>query len=67
MRYVRSRFDKEQEELSYRIYVTRVLRSLARIGDDKDWYRLIRQPAQPTDNRSGDEIAEDILRRLRTE
>ena len=55
--------DKEQTELAYRIYVTRILQGLSHV--DVDWYSLINKSIQPVDTRSADEIAADILGRLK--
>ena len=65
MRYVRALAKKEQYDLSYRIYVTRCLQGLTRLPEEHDWYRLIHEKPKPKDTRSGDEIAADIMRRLK--
>lgn len=61
MRYVEARFEQRQDDLAYRIYVTDSLQNIPQgkyyTGRYAD--RLIRKPI---DNRTADEIAEDIIR-----
>ena len=62
-----AKFEQKQVDMSYRIYLTTVLRQMVRWDSTKDWYKLIRNGSVPRDTRSGDEIAADIMRRLKEE
>lgn len=61
MRYVRAKCEQDFEEMSYRTYVTEILRLR---GENKtltkSWLGII--DPKPVDNRSGDEIAVQVLR-----
>lgn len=65
MRYAEATMRKELEEEAYRIYVTDVALGLLKgFGSDMSarYYDIIHPPKQ--DERSGEEIALDILSRL---
>lgn len=61
MRYVRAKCKQDFEEMSYRTYMTEILRLR---GENKtltkSWLDII--DPKPVDNRSGDEIAVQVLR-----
>ena len=69
MRYATARFNQHQRDLAYRIYVTDCLRmateNTAKIGQGAytaaRFYDIINP--KPVDNRSGNEIAADIIKR----
>ena len=71
MRYVRTRYEREQRELAYRFYVTNALRIItentAKMGGGQYMkYRFCDIVTPPTeDDRSGDEIAENIKEKLK--
>lgn len=64
MRYVRAKCEQDFEEMSYRTYVTEILRLR---GENKtltkSWLDII--DPKPVDNRSGDEIAMDFVQRMK--
>ena len=64
MKYMVARFLQETEDLSYRIYTTDMLRVVAmgqRIQSVQRFAELIDHA--PQDQRSGDEIAADVIQR----
>ena len=64
MNYMVARFLQETEDLSYRIYTTDMLRVVAmgqRIQSVQRFAELIDHA--PQDQRSGDEIAADVIQR----
>lgn len=63
MRYVVARYNQEQRETAYRIFVTE---SLALIPQNKYLQNKYIDMIQikHTDNRSGDEIARDVINRI---
>lgn len=69
MRYAAARFNQHQRDLAYRIYVTDCLRIIsentAKIGGGSyitaKFEDIINQ--KPVDNRTGEEIAADIIKR----
>ena len=69
MRYAMARFNQHQRDLAYRIYVTDCLRIIsentAKIGGGSyitaKFADIINQ--KPDDNRTGEEIAADIIKR----
>jgi hypothetical protein len=72
MRYVTARFEREQRELAYRIYVTDALRSIsentAKFGGGgyiKARYADLINP-KPEDNRTQEEIIAKIREGLRS-
>lgn len=72
MRYVTARFEREQRELAYRIYVTDALRSIsvntAKFGGGgymKIRFADIIMP-QPEDDRTSEEIISHIRKKLRS-
>lgn len=56
MRYVKAQVEQEVQEYAYRIYVTDALKGL--IGHTERYYDWIKP--QKTDNRTADEIINDI-------
>ena len=69
MRYAMARFQSQQRDLAYRIYVTDCLRIIsentAKIGGGSyitSKFADIIKP-KPVDDRAGDEIAADIIKR----
>ena len=69
MRYAMARFNQHQRDLAYRIYVSDCLRIIsentAKIGGGSyitAKFEDIINP-KPTDNRTGEEIAADIIKR----
>lgn len=62
MRYVEARFDEYQREEAYRIYISKSLQ----LAPQGKWlqasYREMIKPKK-IDNRSGDDIAMDIMKR----
>ena len=69
MRYAMARFNQHQRDLAYRIYVTDCLRILsentAKVGGGSyitAKFSDIINP-KPEDNRTGEEIAADIIKR----
>ena len=69
MRYATARFNQHQRDLAYRIYVTDCLRMAAEntAKMSQGSYTTVRfydfiNP-KPVDNRSGNEIAADIIKR----
>ena len=69
MRYAMARFNQHQRDLAYRIYVTDCLRmateNTAKMSQGAytaaRFYDIINH--KPVDNRSGNEIAADIIKR----
>ena len=69
MRYAMARFNQHQRDLAYRIYVTDCLRMVAentaKISQGSytaaRFYDIINP--KPVDNRNGEEIAADIIKR----
>ena len=69
MRYAAARFNQHQRDLAYRIYITDCLRIIsentAKIGGGS--YITAKFPdiinPKPVDNRTGEEIAADIIKR----
>ena len=64
MKYMVARFLQETEDLSYRIYTTDMLRVVAmgqRVQSVQRFAELIDHA--PKDQRSGDEIAADVIQR----
>ena len=69
MRYATARFNQHQRDLAYRIYVTDCLRmateNTAKMSQGyytaSRFYDIINP--KPVDNRSGNEIAADIIKR----
>lgn len=69
MRYATARFNQHQRDLAYRIYVTDCLRmateNTAKMSQGAytaaRFYDIIKP--KPVDNRSGNEIAADIIKR----
>ena len=69
MRYATARFNQHQRDLAYRIYVTDCLRMAAENTAKMSqgaytaarFYDIINP--KPVDNRSGNEIAADIIKR----
>ena len=64
MRYVTARLEQELREITYRYYITE---SIFLNGENKRLtfrYRdLLDGKVKPPDHRSGDEIAEDVIKR----
>ena len=69
MRYATARFNQHQRDLAYRIYVTDCLRMATENTAKKSqgsytaarFYDIINP--KPVDNRTGEEIAADIIKR----
>ena len=69
MRYAIARYQSQQRDLAYRIYVTDCLRIIsentAKVGGGSyitaKFFDIINP--KPVDNRTGDEIAADIIKR----
>ena len=69
MRYATARFNQHQRDLAYRIYVTDCLRMATEntakmsqgVYNAARFYDIINP--KPVDNRSGEEIAADIIKR----
>ena len=64
MHYVRAKCEQDDEERSFRLYMTEIVR-LRGEGKTltKSWLDII--DPKPVDNRSGDEIAVDFVRRMK--
>lgn len=60
MRYVTARYNKQQRELAYRIYVTDALKVLG--GLNARYYEYIDD--KPQDNRTADEVVDGIRQKL---
>lgn len=59
-------FNKEQEEMAYRIYVTDALKVISENGNralNARFIDLLSQTKKPKDRRSGAEIAADVIKR----
>ena len=61
MDFIIAFFEKEQEELAYRIYMTDALKALG--GLNIRYYDILARQRKPQDNRSGTEIAADVIKR----
>ena len=61
MDFIIAFFEKEQEELAYRIYMTDALKALG--GLNIRYYDILARQRKPQDNRSGAEIAADVIKR----
>lgn len=59
MRYTVARYNENQREVAYRIYVTDSLKALT--GSSARYADFLEN--KPVDNRSGKEIADDIIKR----
>lgn len=70
MRYATARFNQHQRDLAYRIYVTDGIRIISESAAKqcggpfmgKRFYDMIKP--KKVDNRSGEEIAADVFRRM---
>lgn len=65
MRYVMARYVEYQREMSYRIFVTDALYEDAdhmRIVPQARYKDIINRKVKPTDKRSGEEVANDIIK-----
>lgn len=62
MRYVEARIEEYNREETYRIYITKSLQLIPQNKWLTNTYFDVLNP-KPTDNRSGDEIAVDIIGR----
>ena len=63
MRYVKCKWQERQQDLTYRIYITDSLYCIGRNKMlEKRYYDVINPPK--IDNRSGNEIAVDVIQRL---
>lgn len=63
MRYVQARYEQEQRELAYRIFVTESLRLAPQNKYLTMKYMEMIKP-QAIDNRTGDEVAIDVIERI---
>ena len=69
MRYAMARFQSQQRDLAYRIYVTDCLRIIsentAKMGGGSYITAMLSDiiNPKPVDNRSGEEIAADLIKR----
>lgn len=63
MRYVLAKYKEKQEELAYRIYLTDSLYYQSEGKRLTTRYMDMIKP-KPVDNRTGDEIAYDVIKRL---
>ena len=63
MRYALARIEQQSRDELFRAYVARSLRALPNGEYVEDQYTDLAYPL-PVDPRSGDEIAEDVIRRL---
>ena len=61
MDFIIAFFQKEQEELAYRVYMTDAIKALG--GINVRFYDLLAPQRKPKDNRSGAEIAADVIKR----
>lgn len=61
MRYVTARFNNEQRELAYRIYVTDSLQLIPQ--NSYRTQRFYDLTEKEVDNRTGDEIALDVIKK----
>ena len=52
---------KNRDEYLYRVYMTEMLRGVT--GANVSYYKLIDDEPEPVDDRTGDEIALDIIKR----
>ena len=66
MDFIVALFQKEQEDMAYRIYVTDALKLLTENGNRTLNFRfaeLLEKRNKPQDNRSGEEIVADVIKR----
>ena len=63
MRYALARIEQQSRDELFRAYVARSLRAIPNGEYVEDQYTHLAYPL-PVDPRSGDEIAEDVIRRL---
>lgn len=63
MRYALARIEQQSRDELFRAYVARSLRAIPNGEYVEDQYTDLAYPL-PVDPRSGDEIAEDVIRRL---
>ncbi len=61
MNFIIAFFQKEQEELAYRIYMTDAMKALCNIN--LRYADILAHRRKPKDNRSGEEIAADVIKR----
>lgn len=61
MNYLIALYQKEQEEMLYKVYVTETLKILS--GVTVSYTDLLEHRKKPKDNRSGSEIAADVIER----
>ena len=65
MRYVKAKWQERQQDLTYRIYITDGLWAITNKGTLTERYKdLLKKKPQKVDNRSGNEIAADVIQRL---
>lgn len=62
MRYAISRFESYQSDMAYRFYISDELYYSGRNKTHTNTFRELMNP-KLMDNRSGDEIAEDVIKR----
>ena len=66
MDFIVALFQNEQEEMVYRVYVTDALKLLTENGNRTLNFRfaeLLEKRNKPHDNRSGEEIVADVIKR----
>ena len=66
MDFIVALFQKEQEDMAYRIYVTDALKLLTENGNrtlNIRFAELVEKRNKPQDNRSGEEIVADVIKR----
>ena len=66
MDFIVALFQKEQEDMAYRIYVTDALKLLTENGNrtlNIRFTELLEKRNKPQDNRSGEEIVADVIKR----
>ena len=66
MDFIVALFQKEQEDMAYRIYVTDALKLLTENGNQTlniRFAELLEKRNKPQDNRSGEEIVADVIKR----
>ena len=65
MRYAVARYNLYQRDMAYRIYVTETQRILAKgMGCEIDSFTDMLETVEHPDNRTGDEIAADIIKKM---
>lgn len=65
MRYVKAKWQERQHDLTYRFYITDGLWALTNNHILTNRYEdVLKQKPQKVDNRSGNEIASDVIQRL---